>query len=117
MEQIWMCISWKIEFYSKKVEGNIGEWPADIIAKFIWISQVIEVFGPDNIGMPHIKSLKKGLFEIRIKAKEGVARALFCTNKGKIIIILNGFIKKTEKTPASELELAYVRMKELLKNE
>jgi len=58
---------------------------------------VIETFGPEKIGMPHIKSLKKGLFEIRIKAKEGIARALFCTNKGKIIIILNGFIKKQKR--------------------
>ena len=108
-------MSWKIEFYSKKVEDSINEWPSGIVAKFIWLSNVIETFGPDKIGMPHIKNLKKGLFEIRIKAKEGIARALFCTNKGKIIIILNGFIKKTEKTPLNELELAYIRMKELQK--
>jgi len=107
---------WKIEFYDKKVEDNIKEWPEGILAKFIWVFNAIEKFGPTDIGMPHVKTLGKGLFEIRVKAKEGSGRAIFCTIKGKVIIILNGFIKKTQKTPQSEMALAKKRMAEVKKN-
>ena len=66
--------------------------------------------------MPHIKALGKGLFEIRVKANEGIGRVLFYIGKGRVVIILTSFIKKTQKTPATEIELAYKRIKEL-KNE
>jgi phage-related protein len=54
-----------------------------------------------------------GLFEIRAKSQEGIGRSLFCMLKGKEIIILNSFVKKTQKTPKKELELAKKRMKEI----
>ena len=85
-------------------------WP---FSKFIWVSELIKKFGPDDVGMPHIKPLGKGLFEVRVKAKEGIGRALYCTIEGELVTILNGFVKKTQKTPAKELELAYTRMKEV----
>ena|ERR1700733_3843490 len=110
-------MAWKIEFYNEKVEKSIKEWPEGIIAKFLWLSNAIEKFGPSKIGMPHIKALGQGLFEIRVKANEGIGRALFCMIKGKIVIVLNGFIKKTEKTPLNEMELALKRMKEVKANE
>jgi len=109
-------MAWNIEFYDKKVEKNIKEWPEGILAKFIWIIEVIEKFGPAEIGMPHIRPMSQGLFEIRVKAREGIGRAFFCTVKGKTIIILNDFIKKTQKTPTSEIELARKRMKEVKNN-
>ena len=106
-----------IVFYDEKVEANIKKWPAGILAKFIWIAEVIEKVGPTELGMPHIKTIGKGLLEIRVKAKDGSGRALFCMVKGKVIIILNGFIKKTQKTPSRELALAQKRMAEVKKNE
>ena len=108
---------WKIEFYDEKVKANIKEWPAGILAKFIWVSDAIEKVGPADIGMPHIRALGQGLFEIRVKAREGIGRAIFCTVKGKVVIILNGFIKKTQKTPPGEIALAKKRMAEVKKNE
>lgn len=111
-----MSMSWKIVFYDAKVEANIKKWPAEILAKFIWVAEVVEKVGPVELGMPHIKRLGKGLLEIRVKAKDGIGRALFCIVKGKIIIILNGFIKKTQKTPSRELALAQKRMAEVKKN-
>lgn len=108
---------WKIEFYDKKVEECIKEWPAGILAKFIWISDVIAKFGPAEVGMPHVKAMGQGLFEIRVKASEGIGRAMFCTVKGKNVIVLNGFIKKTQKTPSSEIALAKKRMVEVKNNE
>jgi phage-related protein len=67
--------------------------------------------------MPHVKALGQGLFEIRIKAAEGIGRAFFCNIKGKIIIILHEFIKKTQKTPQKDMDLAKKRMREVKDNE
>lgn len=106
-------MSWKIEFYDKKVENSIKEWPEGLIAKFLWLANIIEMFGPHDVGMPHVKPLSQGMFEIRVKAHEGIGRALFCTIKGKKIIILHGFIKKTQKTLSKDLILAKKRMAEV----
>ena len=72
----------------------------------------MEVFGPD-LGMPHTRAMGGGLFELRLKAAEGIARILYCTMVGKKIMILHKFIKKTSKTPSKELDLARRRMKEV----
>ena len=69
--------------------------------------------GP-NIGMPHTKSLGKGLFEIRIKSQDGIARVFYCTKRNAEIIILHSFIKKTQKIPTSELEIAKKRLQEVM---
>lgn len=54
-----------------------------------------------------------GLFELRLKAREGIARVFYCTLVGKRIVVLHHFIKKTEKTPTRELNTARTRMKEI----
>ncbi len=69
-----------------------------------------------KLAYPHIKPLGHGLFEIRAKSDEGIGRAFFCMIKGQVIIILNGFIKKTQKTPFGEIELAKKRMLEVKDN-
>jgi phage-related protein len=72
----------------------------------------MEVYGPD-LGMPHTRAIGQGLFELRLKAAEGIARVFYCTVIDRQIVMLHQFVKKTEKTPARELELARRRMKEL----
>jgi phage-related protein len=109
-------MKWTINFYNMKVMQNILEWPPSIKAKFVHITELIEEFGPSEVGMPHIKPMGQGLFEIRAKGKEGIGRAFFCIVKGQVIIILDGFIKKTQKTPQREIELAKQRMKEVKNN-
>ena len=89
-------------------------FPEGILANFLHIAELIEEFGP-KIGMPFTRSIKSGLFEIRAKGKEGIARALYCNLVGKELVILNAFVKKTQKTPKKELALARKRMKEVLK--
>ncbi len=106
-------MSWKVEFYSKKIMNNIKQWPVQIGAKFAWIVNLIEEFGLESVGMPHIKTLGGGLFEIRAQAGEGIGRAFFCTVKNRMVIILHEFIKKTQNTPKKELDLAKKRMLEV----
>lgn len=72
----------------------------------------MEVYGPD-LGMPHTKAMGEGLFELRLKAHEGIARVFYCTVIDERIMILHHFVKKTKKTPAKELSIARKRMKEI----
>ncbi len=74
----------------------------------------MEEFGP-NLGLPHTKSMGNGLFEMRIKSFEGIARVFYCTMIDKKIIVLHSIVKKTTKTPPKELAIANKRMNEVKK--
>ena len=54
-----------------------------------------------------------GLFELRCKGAEGIGRAFYCTMSGRQIVILHGFIKKTQETPTEELHIARKRLKDM----
>jgi len=73
-------------------------------------------FGP-NLGVPHTKSVEKGLFELRIKGKEGIARVFYCTREGREIVMLHSYIMKASKIPKRELKVARRRMLEAKRNE
>lgn len=64
---------------------------------------------------PFSKVLGLGLLEIRVRSKNDIARIIYAFVKGKQIILLHGFIKKTEKTPLKELEIAQNRLRNLPK--
>lgn len=105
-------MNWHITFYSEKVEQETLSFPPGILANFLHISEMIEEFGP-SLGLPYTKAIGEGLFEIRAKGKEGIGRSFFCTVKGKEIIILHSFIKKSQKTPTKELAMARKRLTEV----
>ena len=68
------------------------------------------------IGMPLVRNLGGGLWEVRSHILHGIARIIFMMSKGEIIL-LNGFIKKSQKTPDEELDLARKRTKKYKKEE
>ncbi len=105
-------MEWRISFYNQKVESETLTFPAGILANFLHIAEMIEEFGP-ALGAPYTKAMGKGLFEIRAKGKEGIGRSFFCMVKGKEVIILNSFIKKSQKTPTKEIEIARKRLNEV----
>jgi len=107
-------VKWRITFYSEKVESQTLGFPAGILANFLHIVEMIEDLGP-NLGRPYVGKLDSGLYEIRSKGKEGIGRSVYCMAKGKEIVILHSFIKKSQKIPKKELDLAKRRMKEVLK--
>ena len=72
----------------------------------------MEIYGPD-LGMPHTRAMGEGLFELRLKAAEGVVRVFYCTLVGRRIVMLHQFVKKSEKTPRKELDIARKRLKEV----
>jgi phage-related protein len=107
-------MKWSITFYNSKVEAQTMGFPTGILANFLHISEMIEELGP-NIGKPYIGSLSSGLYEIRSKGKEGIGRSMYCQAKGREIVILHSFIKKSQKTLKKDLDLGRKRMKEVLK--
>ena len=68
--------------------------------------------GP-NLGEPHTTAFGDGLFELRLKGAEGIARVCFCTLIGNRIVMLHSFIKKSERTPIRERKVAETRLKEI----
>lgn len=58
----------------------------------------------------------KGLYEIRVKVETNIYRVFCCNDKGSIVVLFNGFVKKTQKTPKSEIEKAEAIMKEYYEN-
>ena len=76
------------------------------------IFELIEMAGA-QLGEPYTKPLNDGLFEVRAKAKDGIGRSIYCYQKGKVIIILHSFVKKDQKTPKKNLEIALKRKKEI----
>ena len=105
-------MKWPIEFYNEKVENETLLFPKKILAKLLHIFELIEKLGP-QLGEPYTKPLGNGLFEIRAKGQEGIGRSIYCYQKGNKIIILHSFIKKSNKTPKKELEIALKRKKEI----
>lgn len=64
------------------------------------------------LGMPLVRKMDTGLWEVRCTIDAGIARVLF-TTVGPVMVLLHGFVKKTAKTPAYDLKLALRRMKEV----
>jgi phage-related protein len=105
-------MAWQIAFYSARVETEVLALPAGILARFVRYAERMETYGPD-LGMPHTRSMGDGLFELRLKAAEGIGRVFYCTLVGSRIMMLHQFVKKSEKTPRKELAIARRRMKEV----
>ena len=103
---------WKVTFYSQRVADEILALSSGFVARFLRYAERMEVFGPD-LGMPHTRAMGGGLFELRIKAAEGIARVFYCTVINRRIVFLHQFVKKTDKTPAKELRIAQNRMKDV----
>ena len=105
-------MDFEITYYSTAVQEQIVELPNTLAARYIVLTRRMLAVGP-NLGTPHTKSMRGGLFELRLKGAEGIARVFYCTLIGKRIVMLHSFVKKTERTPKRELELAQSRMKEI----
>lgn len=109
-------MEWQILYYNRNLEQEILNLPDGLLARYFHLTDLMIEFG-SNLGLPHTKAIDKGLFELRIKSKEGIARVFFCTKRGKKIIILHSYIKKSQKIPKRELKSAISRMNEVKENE
>lgn len=106
-------MAWTVETLNETVDAELAALPADMRARLVRISELIESVGLPNVKEPHVRHIRGHIWEIRLKGKAGIARALYVATKEQRMVILRAFIKKTEKTPTGEIELAMQRAKEL----
>lgn len=106
---------WTVETLNDTVNEELEALPDDMRARFVRIAELIEGLGLPNVGEPHVKHIQRGIWEIRLKGKAGIARALYVTARAERVVVVRVFVKKTQKTPNSEVRLALQRAKELEK--
>ena len=109
-----MVMTWVVVSLDKRVDDELAALPVDIQARYSRMAEMISTYGLDRIHEPYVKHLEGKLWEMRMKGKDGIARAIYVTAQGKRVIVLRAFVKKTQKTPRRELEIARQRMKEAL---
>jgi phage-related protein len=107
-------MAWIVETLNAVVDAEVNALPADMRARLARISFMIEEFGLERMREPHVKFLRFPLWEMRMRGRDGIARALYVTASGQRVVILRVFVKKTQKTPSHEIELALSRAKEVL---
>ena len=103
---------WTIDYYSEDVRLEIEALPVGLRASYARLTELLEEFGLE-LRMPHSRAMGSGLFELRPRGREGIARVFYCTKVGRKIIILHSFIKKTNETPKREIDIARRRQREV----
>ena len=107
-------MAWTVETLNAVVDAEVEGLPADMRARFAYISDLIEEFGLERVREPHVRHLRGPLWEMRMKGRDGVSRALYVTAVGRRVVVVRVFSKKTRKTPTREIELALKRASEVL---
>jgi phage-related protein len=105
-------MDYSIHYYDESVAQEILALPDTLAARYVVLTSRMITLGP-NLGEPHTKAFGGGLFELRLKGAEGIARVFYCTQIDRRIFMLHSFIKKSNKTPKADLETARMRMKEV----
>lgn len=106
-------LAWSVETLNEAVDAELAELPADMRARLVRIAELIGAVGLPNVKEPHVRHVRGPLWEIRLKGKAGIARALYVTAREQRVVVLRVFVKKTEKTPTGEIDVALQRAKEL----
>jgi phage-related protein len=104
---------WRVEFLDDAIEADLEAMPVDIQASFLRISRLIESEGLHKLRQPYVKHLEGPVWEMRMKGKDGIARAAYVTATGQRVVVVHVFRKKTPKTPRREIDIAVRRAKEV----
>jgi len=108
-----MSDAWIVETLDATVDAELDALPADMRARFVRIARLLETFGVAKVGAPHVRHLTGRLWEMRMRGRDGISRAIYVTARGKRIVVVRAFVKKTQKTPRREIELALSRAEEI----
>jgi phage-related protein len=104
---------WKVEILNQAVEEELLSLPKDMQARFLRICELLQSFGPQHVGMPHVRPLSNKLWEMRLVGREGIARAVYVAAPSRRLVVVHAFTKKTQKTPRQALKTAIGRLKEM----
>jgi phage-related protein len=104
-------VGWTVETLNETIDAEVEALPEDIRARLARVAKLIEENDLEHVGEPHVKHIEGRLWEMRLKGRSGIARALYVTAVGRRVVIVRVFVKKTEKTPWREIEIALTRAK------
>ena len=105
-------MAWVIRFH-EAVVAEAHAQPADIRARLEHLTALIAAYGPERQPPKAAKHVTGELWELRLLGKDGIARVFTVTRRGRILVILRVFSKKTQKTPPREIRLALQRAEEV----
>ena len=104
---------WAVELLNATVRSELDGLSDDILAHFRRIVDLIQRHGLQKVRGPYTKHLQGRLWEIRLKGKDGIARAIYVTASGERVVVVRVFVKKTQRTPPREIKLALLRAKDV----
>jgi phage-related protein len=108
-------MAWVVETLNAAVDAEVNELAAVMRAQLARISFLIEEFGLERMREPHVKHLCGPLWEMRMRGRDGIARALYVAASGRRVVIVRAFMKKTQTTPNREIDLALSRARGVLR--
>ena len=106
-------MNWSVETLSAAVDKELDALPADLRARFSRICQLIANVGLERVGMPHVKHLTGPLWEMRMRGRSGISRALYVRANDRRAVVVRALVKKTPKIPQNKIALALRRAKEV----
>ena len=106
-------MKWTVDTLNAIVDAELEALPADMRARFVHISRLIEEFGLERVHEPHVKHVSGSLWEMRLTGRAGISRSLYVTAVARRVVVVRVFVKKTQSTPNREIELALKRAKEI----
>jgi phage-related protein len=102
-----------VELLDNRVRAELKALPADMRARFRRIVELIQGHGLQQVREPHVKHVEGRLWEMRMRGKDGISRAIYVAAGGRRVVVVRVFVKKTQKTPRSEVRLALERAREV----
>jgi len=105
-------MTWAVELLDDRVRQELEALPIDMKARFQRIVALIQSYGLEQVRQPHVAHLEEALWEMRMKGRDGISRAIYVAATGRRVVVLRIFAKKTQKTPRRELDLARARARE-----
>ena len=106
-------MTWVVEFLNEDIQALLDQMPPDVRASFQKIVELIEAHGLERVREPYVKHLEGPLWEMRMKGRAGIARAVYITAVGKRIVVVHVFKKKTQKTLRREIQIAHQRAEDV----
>jgi phage-related protein len=106
-------VTWSFVFVNTEAQAELDALPLHVRASFERIVRLVQAFGLERVHEPYIKHIDGPIWEMRLRGRDGIARALYVTATGRRVVILRVFTKKTQKTPRREIELARRRAEEV----
>ncbi len=110
-------MDWNVLIPNEIVCKELDGLPADMRGRFTHIGELIAEFGPMRAGASHVGHIQGPLWEMRMRGRDGISRALCVVCEERRQVVVRVFIEKTRKTPPREIRLALERARDLRSSE